>query len=266
LTSLVPISTMGRIIAMVLATMLYGTIDNTIAFSTNHIHAHSRRWRTTRVAVSSSSSKLQGAALVGSKAKLKLDVGREEGTWMPQNWASSGARLLVNVDVEFTNTPVDPQLHDDFIGPADSSCVLKVINGPSLFVGAKGTEEVVFKSGGWCVQRPPLSDPGAEALLRCWVECESGAQRRDASISTAQRINFSTGAWTDPRAMKKIETELAEVEAEMKRVADAEAGNFASKGDNKFYWLFWSVDFDFIQQALKDPAGAAKHFAARVGW
>ena len=68
------------------------------------------------------------SALVGTKTKLKVDIGREKGTWMPSDWASSGARLQVNVEVEFTNDAVvtNDDAVDEFVGSASSTRVLKV--------------------------------------------------------------------------------------------------------------------------------------------
>ena len=37
--------------------------------------------------------------------KLSLSIGRETGTWMPEEWAASGARLLLPITVEFDSEP-----------------------------------------------------------------------------------------------------------------------------------------------------------------
>ena len=37
--------------------------------------------------------------------KLSLSIGRETGTWMPEEWAASGARLLLPIVVEFDSEP-----------------------------------------------------------------------------------------------------------------------------------------------------------------
>ena len=41
-----------------------------------------------------------GRALIGSRWKLTLDIGRERGTWMPPGWGASGRRILVPIAVE----------------------------------------------------------------------------------------------------------------------------------------------------------------------
>jgi hypothetical protein len=50
-----------------------------------------------------------------------------------------------------------------------------------------------------------------------------------------QRL-FLKHTHTGKVAMKKIETELAETEAEMVKLRDDNAGTFVSKGENRFYW------------------------------
>ena len=41
-----------------------------------------------------------GSALAGTKLRLRLDIGREPGTWMPPTWGLSGRRVCFDVAVE----------------------------------------------------------------------------------------------------------------------------------------------------------------------
>ena len=43
----------------------------------------------------------------GLKCTVTVNVGREPNTWMPKDWAASGARLLLPLDVEFADERVD---------------------------------------------------------------------------------------------------------------------------------------------------------------
>jgi len=68
-------------------------------------------------------------------------------------WGESGARLGINVDVEFTTQPSNQR--ESLVGPKDSTYILKVCNDEaSTFVSERGLEEVTFTDGGWCIQRP----------------------------------------------------------------------------------------------------------------
>ena len=40
--------------------------------------------------------------------KLSLSIGREQGTWMPEEWGASGARLALDATIEFTDEPLLP--------------------------------------------------------------------------------------------------------------------------------------------------------------
>ena len=48
-------------------------------------------------------------ALVGTRWRLNLDIGRERGTWMPPEWGASGFRVLLPIAVELKeNGVVEP--------------------------------------------------------------------------------------------------------------------------------------------------------------
>ena len=44
-----------------------------------------------------------GADLSGLSCGVTLSIGREQGTWMPQDWGASGARLSLPLNVLRTN-------------------------------------------------------------------------------------------------------------------------------------------------------------------
>ena len=45
----------------------------------------------------------QFPTMAGTSWRLSLNVGREPGTWMPKEWAASGARLAMPIDVHFSS-------------------------------------------------------------------------------------------------------------------------------------------------------------------
>ena len=51
------------------------------------------------------STSLEGSSLEGTSWRVTLNIGREAGTWMPDEWAKSGARLSVPLTVTFTDEP-----------------------------------------------------------------------------------------------------------------------------------------------------------------
>ena len=146
---------------------------------------------------------------------LQLDVGLQPGTWMPKRfpgWAASGARLGVGVTVQFDATP--SPVGEALVGPLDETYQLKVTSPPSTFVSEKGQETVEFAKGGWCIQRPTANVRNAggatvkpEGLLKFWLDCPTGAKRKDVEIMPGTRIFFTTGVWDNPDVVAQQEME-----------------------------------------------------------
>lgn len=169
------------------------------------------------------------SSLTNTRWKLRLDVGFQQGSWMPKRfpgWAESGARLPLDVDVEFTTEPSSQR--ESLVGPKDSTYVLKVCgDGTSTYVSERGQEEATFTNGGWCIQRPTGNIRNAEGLivkpeglLRFWLDCPSGAKKRDAEIFPNTRIFFTTGVWDDPSTLVKMQSEYDSVMEELQSVVD----------------------------------------------
>ena len=172
---------------------------------------------------------LSTSPLSETKWKLNLDIGYQNGSWMPKRfpgWGESGARLGINVGVEFTTQPSNQR--ESLVGPKDSTYILKVCNDePSTFVTERGLEEVTFSDCGWCIQRPTGNIKNAagslvkpEGLLKFWLDCPSGAKKRDAEIFPDTRIFFTTGVWDDPTSLKDMELEYESVVDKLQSVVD----------------------------------------------
>jgi len=172
---------------------------------------------------------LSTSPLTETKWKLNLDIGYQNGSWMPKRfpgWGESGARLGINVDVQFSTKPSNQR--ESLVGPKDSTYILKVCNNePSTFVSERGLEEVTFTDGGWCIQRPTGNIKNAvgslvkpEGLLKFWLDCPSGAKKRDAEVFPDTRIFFTTGVWDDPTSLKDMELEYESVVDKLQSVVD----------------------------------------------
>ena len=167
--------------------------------------------------------------LTTTKWRVRLDVGLQPGTWMPKRypgWAESGGRLVVDADIEFTDDLLPEHLRGEpLVGPKDETGIVKVNHlghdkdtkepyNPSTFVSEKGTQTVRFTDGGWCIRRPQTDVRNAEGskvqpggILGFWLDCESGAVRRDVEIFPNTRIFFTTGVWDDPAGVQALEEE-----------------------------------------------------------
>mmetsp|Transcript_31078 Transcript_31078/g.51338 ORF Transcript_31078/g.51338 Transcript_31078/m.51338 type:complete len:306 (+) Transcript_31078:54-971(+) len=169
--------------------------------------------------------------LTNSQWQLRLNVGLEPGSWMPKRfpgWAESGARLALNVNVDFTGEPSSTR--ETLVGPKDETFVLTVCgdSGPSTFVSEQGEQQVAFaKTGGWCIQRPTNNIRNArgslvkpEGLLRFWLDCDSGATKRDVVLRPKTRIYFTTGVWDDPQGLAAMEEEYQDTVGKLQQVVD----------------------------------------------
>jgi len=169
--------------------------------------------------------------LINTQWKTRLDVGLQPGTWMPKRfpgWAESGARLGLDLDVEFTDTP--SLTGETLVGPKDSTFQMKVLpsSQPSRFVSERGEEFVDFSDvGGWCIQRPTNSVQNSnggfvkpEGLLRFWIDCKSGAKRNDVEIFPDTRLFFSTGVWDDPTGAEQLDQDYRDVLDKLQTMVD----------------------------------------------
>lgn len=137
--------------------------------------------------------------------KLSLSVGREQGTWMPEDWAASGARLLLPVVVEFDS--------EAYPGDAEAlvgwDCFRVRPVGDASFVGTKGQVTVPIRGGAWSVQPP--KPPSKPALLRFWLEFPEEVQRNDVTLP-AGRVFFTAPVWQEVELERGAEARAATVE------------------------------------------------------
>ncbi len=153
-------------------------------------------------------------------------------------WAESGARLVVDAEIEFTDDLLPQQLRGEpLVGPKEETGIVRVNHlgekndekpyNPSTFVSEKGTQTVKFLDGGWCIQRPTTDVRNAEGesvqpggILGFWLDCESGALRRDVEIFPKTRIFFTTGVWDDPAGLAALEDEYKMALEDLQAIED----------------------------------------------
>eukprot|EP00548_Thalassiothrix_antarctica_P002218 CAMPEP_0194136494 /NCGR_PEP_ID=MMETSP0152-20130528/6509_1 /TAXON_ID=1049557 /ORGANISM="Thalassiothrix antarctica, Strain L6-D1" /LENGTH=314 /DNA_ID=CAMNT_0038833183 /DNA_START=152 /DNA_END=1096 /DNA_ORIENTATION=+ len=180
--------------------------------------------------------------LVSTKWSVRLDVGLQPGTWMPKRypgWAESGARLVVDADIEFTKDLLPENIQgESLVGPKEQTGILRVNHlgdsstknnpyNPSTFVSEMGTQTVKFTDGGWCIKRPTADVRNAEGgriqpegILAFWLDCESGAIKRDVEIFPKMRIFFTTGVWDDPSRLEVLESEYKEALVDLQTIEE----------------------------------------------
>ena len=111
---------------------------------------------------------------------------------MDKNWGNSGARLLLPINLRFTNEEIDlgfpgeESLGGRYVKRLD---VLNDNNKVS-FVGPQGEVQVEVTNGGWAT----LPSNGGETRLRFFLDFPKGAIRNDVSIPSG-RVYFSTACF-----------------------------------------------------------------------
>lgn len=181
-----------------------------------------------------------------TKWRVQLNFGLEPGSSMPKrfpDWAASGARLGVPVELLFTSTSVVVDLDKnnnipDYVQGQSSKHSSKnsppmVVNQvqvspslPSTFVSSKGEETVTFTTGGYTMERTSMLNttaatrvPKPRFLLRFWIDCISGATRKDVTLEPNTRIFGTIPIWDDPDQIANLKEELATIRFQQKDAA-----------------------------------------------
>jgi hypothetical protein len=113
------------------------------------------------------------------------------GTWMPKDWGISGERLVMNLDMTFT----DRQLYEreEFLGSMGGAKILHIKNNeltlaPTL---TQGTRQIKVLDGGWRVAQG--AGPMDTDLLRFYFEIEEQISRDGDVYCPKGRIYANCG-------------------------------------------------------------------------
>ena len=207
--------------------------------------------------------KSESSPFMNSRWKINLNFGLEPGSYMPQvfpEWAKSGARLGIPVELVFTDIPLltnqnttQDQSNTQKYLNSDSYPMYRVKvpkNHSSTFVSMEGTQHVEFVGGGYTMERAQMNknmlfeiitplirgqahnNPKPRFLLRFYVDCTSGAQRQDVTIEPNTRILGTIPIWDDPNQIKLLQTELNNVKQQIQNnKKDIRTRN--NNGDNR---------------------------------
>eukprot|EP00978_Attheya_sp_CCMP212_P002212 scaffold4523_cov50-Attheya_sp.AAC.2 len=134
--------------------------------------------------------------LDGTHWKVMLNIGREPGTWMPKTWGVSGERLLLSLEVKFT----EDQLYEreEFLNGVGGAKIVHVVQnkltlGPSM---TEGSKVMTVKDGGWKIGKG--EGPMGTDILRFFVEDQL------QSLSTSSNSNLR-GSGVKEQLKKKQE-------------------------------------------------------------
>ena len=155
-------------------------------------------------------------ALTGTRLRLSLNIGREAGTWMPTEWAASGARLVLPVDVSFTPDPAPTnRAPERLLGERPfyyAGTRRLAVEGEASFVGAEGVVRVPVSDGAWRAVSV-TGEGGGEYFLRGYLDFDSEVSRNDVTLP-AGRVFFTTGFW-EAGSYEKASVESTRLRAQL---------------------------------------------------
>lgn len=133
-----------------------------------------------------------------------MTIGRIPGTAMPPEWAASGAKLGLSVEVEFTDEACSYEMTKErlLMGDDDgrrgpSMLSVEPLNDP-VFVSAKGQEVVKVLPGAYACQIQGLAS--GQYKLYFFLDFPEGAVRNDVQLP-AERIYFLGSCWIGDEAV-----------------------------------------------------------------
>mmetsp|Transcript_5126 Transcript_5126/g.13770 ORF Transcript_5126/g.13770 Transcript_5126/m.13770 type:complete len:497 (-) Transcript_5126:1342-2832(-) len=130
--------------------------------------------------------------LDNTRWRLSLDVGREQGTWMPKTWGASGERLRLFLEIEFSDNPL--MEWEDFLNGSKGSKTLKVVNhclnsAPSM---NEGSLTIDVSDGGWRIA--PGEGPYGTDLLRFYFDVNQETHHTGSDVYCPEgRVFFTCG-------------------------------------------------------------------------
>jgi len=135
------------------------------------------------------------------QCELALSIGRIPGTAMPPEWAASGAKLGLTLELEFTSDTADYKMSKERLllqGNDNTSSSSKLyttipLNEPS-FITTQGTQLVKVLPGAYGCQIQQVQSQ--QYALRFFVDFPDGAVRNDVELPP-ERIYFLSSCWNN---------------------------------------------------------------------
>jgi len=124
--------------------------------------------------------------------KMSLNIGREQGTWMPKDWGVSGDRLLINLQIDFTGQQLYKR--EDFLGGLGGARILKIKDNQMTLSPSvrEGIQTIRALEGGWRVAKG--QGPMGTDILRFYLEVEERISHTDGDVyCPAGRIYCNCG-------------------------------------------------------------------------
>jgi hypothetical protein len=136
--------------------------------------------------------------LADTSWKIVLNIGREEGTWMPSHWGKSGSRLRVEVHCTFLNQEVENS-SDPFFAhatePVRYILIEEAFAWPTMVGVGRRQLDIAPRAGRY--QICPGAGPAGTDLLRLMIPIPEDLKKDDVTLK-AGRVYGTTGYFGHP--------------------------------------------------------------------
>jgi hypothetical protein len=187
--------------------------------------------------------------------RLQINIGREPGTWMPPEWAASGARLFFPVDCRI-NSELLLHLDNNKSNQMPAELELDWMSGrrarqvtvleDATYITSSGEQIVSLpeQGGGWSLALP--RQKGQAGTLRLWLDVDAcdddtntiAAQKNDVILFAADRLYLSAKCWRESdwtigrRLMIPIQQAAARAQERVDAQLSHETGDRGLDGTN----------------------------------
>ena len=175
-----------------------------------------------------------------SQWRWTLNIGREEGSWMPEEWAQSGGRLVLPLDVEITSDRLALSKSEQDPILKERPMILQTLTN-STYITTKGQQTATFASqGGWRIRSPPSENlkQGWASSLRGFLDLTSSIERNDICLDAGERIYLTANCWreqaleTAARRLQPITQEYERAQERLEKALAHETGDRRLDGTN----------------------------------
>jgi len=146
--------------------------------------------------VNINANKPSGSPWDPSYWKITLNIGRERGSWMPEEWGASGNRLVLSpMEVEITSERTSGEKEDPML--MNNAWKVKPKTDTS-YVTMEGKKTASFGVGGWKIRMPSTSNGrGHASKIMCYLDLQSDVKKNDVFLKKGERIYLTGKCWRE---------------------------------------------------------------------
>ena len=120
---------------------------------------------------------------------------------MPEEWAASGARLGLAVEVLVESETIATGKERNFVG-GNKCFQLSVLKDPTLVTQSGESKVRLGDVGGWKIAALRSGRLGDASVLRLWLDLVDSATRNDVRLDAGERLYCTANSWRAPSELE----------------------------------------------------------------